>query len=64
MNKKKSRGAAYCEGCMVRSSRDNGEAGVVIGMTHRRGGWCYTVQMVVSDRIVTRAENELEEIKD
>ena len=64
MNKKKARGAAYCEGTVVRSNRDGGSVGVVIDLSHRKGGWCYKVQLFTSDRIVVRAESELEEIED
>lgn len=62
--KKPGRGAKFSEGTPVRSLReqDDGATGVVIGLTRRRKAWAYNVCMDRSCRVVTRREDELEEL--
>jgi len=64
-NKKHGRGARFAEGEVVRSLRetDDGATGVVIGLTRRRKAWAYNICMDQSCRVVTRSEDELEEVR-
>lgn len=67
MRKKKMRGAAFAEGTRVwslaaRDAAENGNrlpAGVVLRATKKADGWWYTVQLIESDRIVSRHEESL-----
>ena len=60
--KKPGRGRKFDTGYQVRSLRpqDDGATGVVIGLTKKRSGWCYTVFFDGWYRAVTRQEEELE----
>lgn len=64
-SKKSGRGAKFAEGTPVRSLReqDAGATGVVIGLTKRRKAWAYNVCMDQSCRVVTRREDEIEEVQ-
>lgn len=65
MKKKAARGARFSEGEQVRSLReqDGGATGVVIRQTRRGKFWCYNVQMDATCKVVTRREDELEELE-
>lgn len=63
-NKKPGRGAKFSEGTPVRSLRetDAGATGVVIRLTRRGKAWAYNVCMDQNCCVVTRREDELEEL--
>lgn len=64
MKKKKARGARFGEGEQVRSLReqDEGATGVVVRQTRRGKYWCYNVMLDATCQVVTRREDELEEL--
>lgn len=62
---KAARGARFREGMAVRSLRpqDEGATGVIERLTRKRNGWHYMVFLDGTCRVVTRAEDELTEIR-
>ena len=62
--KKPGRGRKFDEGSQVRSLRvqDEGATGVVIGMSKKRTGWCYSVFFDGWYKAALRQEDELEEV--
>lgn len=71
MKKKKQRGARFAEGERVwslaaRDAAENGNRtpeGVVLRATKKADGWWYVVQLTETDRIVSRHEDSLTEVK-
>lgn len=67
MKKKKQRGARFAEGdrvwsLAVRDALENDNLppeGVVLKTTKKADGWWYVVQLIDSDRIVSRHEDSL-----
>lgn len=61
---KRKHSARFSGGQAVRSLRaaDEGATGVIVRETRRGQSWCYNVMLDSTCRVVTRREEELEEV--